>query len=100
VARHWTLQYRPDPTGLYLRFKVTSDAPPPYDIKWQVVNTGGAAAAAGQLRGGFYDSDDRQEPVRWEHTKYVGTHWVEAFILKAGQIVARSGRTLVKIRDR
>jgi hypothetical protein len=100
VAKLWTLQDRPVPAGLYLRFKVTTDAPQPYEIKWQVVNTGESASSARDLRGDFYDSDDRGQAIRWEHTKYVGTHWVEALILKEGQVIARSGPVWVRVRDR
>ena len=85
------------PKGVDLRFQTKTNAPPPYDVKWQVVNTGREAAAVGGLRGEFYDSEGRPG-VRKESTAYAGTHWVEAFVVKEGRCVARSGRKLVRIR--
>lgn len=94
----WDLTTRPAPKKVWLRFSVNTNVPRPYDIRWQVVNTGREAAEAGQLRGVFYESDKGLNGVRWESTSYAGTHWVEAFILKDGICVARSGRKYVKIR--
>lgn len=94
----WELSNRPVPKNIWLRFAVSTDAPSPYTIKWQVVNTGKEAMEAGQLRGDFYDSDIPGDIVRWETTRYNGTHWIEAFIIKNGVCVARSGRKMVRIR--
>jgi hypothetical protein len=57
-----------------------------------------AARSAGGLRGEFYDSEGGQG-VRWETTRYAGTHWVEAFVVKEGVCVARSGRKYVRIKS-
>ena len=81
-----------------LRFEVETNAPPPYDVRWQVVNTGREAKEARQLRGEFYEGDARGGRVHWEFSEYAGTHWVEAFIIKNGQTVARSGKFLVRVR--
>jgi hypothetical protein len=62
------------------------------------VNTGAEASAAGQLRGDFYEGEGNSNNVRWEETKFNGTHWVEAFVVKNGSCVARSGRVYVRIR--
>jgi hypothetical protein len=94
----WDLTGRPVPKKVWLRFSVNTNVPPPYDVRWQVVNTGREATDAGQLRGDFYESDKGISGVRWESTAYVGTHWVEAFIIKNGTCVARSGRKYVKVR--
>lgn len=96
----WSLGDRSLPKNIWLRFQAETNAPPPYTVKWQVVNTGKEAAEAGvgQLRGEFYDSEPPTSAVRWEHTRYRGTHWVEAFVIKNGFCVARSGRKYVKIR--
>jgi len=96
----WNLTGRSVPKKVWLRFSVNTNVPLPYDVRWQVVNTGQEAidAGAGQLRGDFYESDKGISGVRWETTSYVGTHWVEAFIIKNGTCVARSGRKYVKIR--
>lgn len=86
------------PKRVQLRFEVETDAPRPYQVKWQVTNTGAEAAAAHSLRGDFYDGLSGSGNVRVEPTAYAGTHWVEAFIIKDGRIVARSGRLQVKIK--
>ena len=67
----------------------------PYTVRWQVVNAGQEAVNAGQRRGEFYEDSDKH--VRWETTAYRGTHWVEAFMIKAGACVAQSGRVLVRL---
>jgi hypothetical protein len=83
--------------GMWLRFQVKTNAPWPYVVKWQVVNTGVEAAIADQMRGDFYDPDIIGNDVRWETTAFSGVHWVEAFIIKDGICVARSGRTYVAV---
>jgi hypothetical protein len=80
-----------------LRFEADTNAPHPYEIHWQVVNTGREAALDRGLRGAFYESNGGAK-VRWETTKYAGTHWVEAFVIKNGLCVARSGRKNVRIK--
>jgi hypothetical protein len=94
----WPLTDSPVSRKLWLRFKLKTNTPPPYEVQWQVVNTGREAAAAGDLRGTIFRDTDEGDGMHWESTKYVGTHWVEAFIIKNGVCVARSGRKLVKIR--
>jgi hypothetical protein len=81
------------PKRVSLKFELVTSAHPPFEIYWQVINTGPEAAAAGQLRG-------RIEPgpsLKWESTKYRGRHSVEAFIVKGGRCVARTGRRPVKV---
>lgn len=81
-----------------LRLTVTTNVPEPYEVKWQVVNTGDEASGNQRdLRGGFYDSEFKNG--RWEDTRYKGTHWVEAFIIKNNACVARSGQYFIKIRN-
>jgi len=94
----WDLTDRPVPKGIWLRFSVKTNVPPPYDVSWQVVNSGLEASTAGQLRGDFYGSDTGTNDVRWESTSYAGTHWVEAFIIKNGVCLARTGRKYVRVR--
>ncbi len=96
----WQLTERALPKNVWLKFTASTNAPAPYDVRWQVVNTGKEAADAGsgQLRGDFYESDSQHPRLRWERTAYKGTHWVEAFIIKNGVCIARSGRKFVKIR--
>jgi hypothetical protein len=93
----WPLTDKPVSKKLWLRFKVKTNTPPPYEVRWQVTNTGAEATRVGQLRGDFYQSDNG-EGERWESTAYTGTHLVEAFIIKNGVCVARSGQKEVKIK--
>jgi len=94
----WNLTNRSVPKDVRLRFRAKTSATSPFDVKWQVVNTGMEAADAEQLRGDFYESTETKTDVRWETTAYRGTHWVEAFIIKDGVCVAKSGRKMVKVR--
>jgi hypothetical protein len=89
---------RPVAKGYGLRFLAQTDAPPPFEVEWQITNTGREALDVGGLRGHFYPSDDGSRG-RWESTSYAGTHWVEAFIVKNGVCVARSGPKYVKIKS-
>lgn len=92
------LSDKPVPKHIQIKFTVSTTAPRPYSVKWQVVNTGDAAERANMPRGDFYESDWSDMHVRWEPTAFLGTHWVEAFIIKDGVCVARSGRRYVKVR--
>ena len=94
----WDLTNRSVPKNVRLKFRVKTNTPQPYDVQWQVVNTGKEATDANQLRGDFYESDETNTDVRWETTAYRGTHWIEAFLIKDGVCVARSGRKMVKVR--
>ena len=78
-----------------LKFTVETNVSAPYEVYWQVVNTGQEAAKQQQLRGQF--SNSQKGAVHWETTAYAGTHWVEAFVVKDGVCVARSGRKYVKV---
>jgi hypothetical protein len=81
-----------------LRFVATTNVPRPFEVFWQVVNTGDEAASADQLRGDFYDGEGNGGLIREERTQYKGMHWVECFIIKDGQCVARSGEFVVNIK--
>jgi len=76
-----------------LRFEAKTDVSEPYEIYWQVVNTGDEAKSCGQLRGSIFPGGK----VRYETTQYTGFHWVECFIVKNGVLVARSGEFVVDI---
>lgn len=86
----------PLPKGIDLEFEVETTVPKPFTVHWQVVNTGDEAYRAGQLRGDFYDSQ-KSGKSRGESTKYRGMHWVEAFVVKDGVCVARTGEFVVNI---
>ena len=93
----WDLSRRPVQQDRGLRFRAETNTPGDYEIKWQVVNTGKEAQIAGKPRGGFEEGEGLHGYVRWERTEYAGTHWVEAFVIKDGDCVARSGRRYVRV---
>ncbi len=80
--------------GTDIRFALTTSAPPPFEIRWQVVNTGQEALLDNDLRGDFI----RDGVVHTETTKYSGRHFVQAFVLKDGVCVARSRPVYVIVR--
>lgn len=81
-----------------LRFEVSTNVAWPYNVYWQVVNTGEEARRANSLRGGFYEGIlEKGGRVRKESTLYTGMHWVECFIVKNNICVARSGEFIVNI---
>lgn len=84
--------------GAGLTFEAITDVPTPFDVYWQVVNTGSEAARANGLRGGFDRGlIERGTPLRRESTAYSGTHTIECFVVKQGHLVARSGAFVVNI---
>jgi hypothetical protein len=84
--------------GASLTFEMSTDVPAPYDVYWQIVNSGFEATRANQLRGGFdLGAVERGSVVRHESTAYSGSHTIECFIVKQGHLVARSGAFVVNI---
>lgn len=85
--------------GASLSFQVTTDIPQPYEVYWQVVNTGAEATAAGKLRGGFDQGKvDRGDITHKEDAAYVGAHTIECFIVKNRHLAARSGAFVVNVK--
>jgi Adenylyl/Guanylyl and SMODS C-terminal sensor domain len=91
---------------LYLRFHGNTNTPKPYQVFWQVVNTGSEALAAGCYRGEITASTSvgagglhstTAAPLREERTLYTGMHWIECFIVKDGICVAKSGPFVINI---
>jgi hypothetical protein len=84
-----------------LKFNLKTNVPPPFDIYWQVVNTGQEAADAGQLRGEISPQSNTtsNEIYRTESTSYTGDHWVECFVIKNDKCFAKTGEFIVSIRD-
>jgi hypothetical protein len=84
--------------GADLTFEARTDVPAPFDVYWQVVNTGSEATRANGLRGGFDRGVvERGTVMRREATAYTGSHTIECFIVKHGHLVARSGAFVVNI---
>ena len=82
-----------------LRFEAKTNVSRPYQVYWQVTNTGREAEQARCLRGEFYDCILEQgKLIRKETTSYTGKHLVECFVVKNGACVARSGEFIVNIK--
>lgn len=92
-------------SNLQIKFVAKTKAHGDYQVSWQVVNTGKHAESDNGLRGEFFEArlpsgNNSTNPlVNWEHTKYTGKHWIECFIVKDNQLVARSGRFYVNIKN-
>lgn len=84
------------PKYIDLYFTAETNVSPPYDVYWQVVNTGAEASALGLkgLRGNIFIGSR----IRKENTKYRGWHWIECFIVKDNVCIARSGEFVVNIK--
>lgn len=84
---------------LKLLFTGRTNTPPPFQVYWQVVNTGDEARDAKGLRGVIFPS--RTSGIggltQRESTLYIGTHWIECFIVKDNICIARSGKFIVRI---
>jgi Second Messenger Oligonucleotide or Dinucleotide Synthetase domain/Adenylyl/Guanylyl and SMODS C-terminal sensor domain len=81
------------PPGRTLRFEVHTDTPGPYTIIWKVRNRGEIATRLGKQRGRLiYNSGWRHT----EATRYRGLHYVDAYIVRGGVVVA-TDRVLVNI---
>lgn len=82
-----------------LNFVAETDIPHPFEVYWQVINTGAEAEAANGLRGGFDQGVvTRGNLTRKEGTLYSGAHSIECFVVKDRYLVARSGQFIVNIR--
>jgi len=93
--------------GGWFRYRASTSVPKPYEVRWQVVNTGAHARQRGQLRGrDFLPAKKRNgtpspDPLEhWEYSEFSGKHWIECFIVKEGLIWARSGPFVVGIVNR
>jgi hypothetical protein len=90
----------PIPKGLSLNFKLAvPESVNKFDTYWQIVNTGDEAKDAKGLRGGFEKSQTAGHGGlrRPESTGYSGRHWIEAFVVRNGICVGRSGPFYVNV---
>lgn len=90
----------PLPKGCDLMFHAHTDAPGPFVVHWQVVNTGAEAASVSDgLRGKIFQASSagRGGLAQKEATAYRGMHWIECFVVQSGRCVARSREFVVNI---
>lgn len=89
--------------GWHIRFSAAvgmGGVPKGWRVRWRVTNTGAEAAAKKQLRGDLAKWN-KGSTTHWEHTAYVGVHWVEAFVVDTkGWCIGRSEPFFVVIEDR
>ncbi len=72
-----------------LNFKVTHcDVPPPYSLKWKILNRGDEAERRNCVRGQLHDDEGYQS--KSETTNFRGSHLVECYAIKNGYMVARA----------
>lgn len=88
------------PKNSNISFTASTDVPKPFDVYWQVVNTGEQAKEQGGLRGGIFPASSRGRGglSQNEYSSYSGIHWVECFIIKNDVCVARSSEFFVCIQ--
>ncbi|RTZ03583.1 nucleotidyltransferase [Flavobacterium bomense] len=89
------------PKNCDIYFTATTNVPKPYDVYWQVVNTGDEAKNAFMgLRGGIFHAKTLGKGglIQKEHSEFTGIHWMECFIVKNGVCVARSSEFFVNIK--
>ncbi|MBX9948745.1 MAG: nucleotidyltransferase [Candidatus Obscuribacterales bacterium] len=102
-GKSW-LDFRPDtkplPKSRGLKFKAFTDIPGPFDLYWQVVNTGEQARNANGLRGEIFrgESSGPDAMLRREATSYRGMHWIRCFVVKNGICVGQSAPFVVNIQ--
>lgn len=85
------------PKNCLVMFTATTNVTKPFEVYWQVVNTG--QEATGDLRGGIFHSKTYGVGglSQKETTRYRGTHWIECFIVKNGICVARSSEFFITV---
>lgn len=94
VQRAYNLPSRGDRVGKNrgIDFRLEDcTVPAPYDVYWKVKNTGQEALDAGEPRGEI----ERGDSTRYEHTSYVGSHYVEVYIVKNGVCVAQDRQPVI-----
>lgn len=83
------------PKGVQLRFRVDTDVPPPFLVRWKVRNFGDEAEADNGLRGQVEKRETGN--TKKESTRYKGTHWIECYVIRDGEVRAWA-RHIVRIR--
>jgi len=72
-----------------LRFFINeNDVPPPFELKWKVLNRGDIARQKNKVRGQIVPDKGHQE--KHEPTNFRGPHLVECYAIKNGVVVGRA----------
>lgn len=81
------------PKRVHLKFEANTNIPPPYSVKWRVINSGDEAEAANDM--GHVSASESM--THWEQTAYRGRHEMICEIIKSGDVWATT-RHVVNIR--
>lgn len=81
------------PKRVHLKFEANTNIPPPYSVKWRVINSGDEAEAANDM--GHVSASDCM--THWEQTAFRGRHEMICEIIKSGDVWATT-RHVVNIR--
>ena len=79
-------QLRHTSKRMKIDFRLRTSCPEPFDLFWKVRNTGPDAERAHGLRGSILRDDGSRK--RTESTLYRGEHYVEAYVVRNGVVVA------------
>lgn len=72
--------------GCQLYFMAKTNVPAPYNVYWKVKNRGEVAQINDNIRGEIVQTDSLNH---YEETSFKGNHYVECYIVKNGQCVAK-----------
>lgn len=102
ASKKWHTMISKDliPKHASLIFTAHTNIDKPYQVYWQVVNTGAeAASVSGGLRGSIFPAKSTGAGGlrHKESTLYEGTHWIQCFIVKNEVCVAKSGEFIVRV---
>jgi hypothetical protein len=81
------------PKARSITFQLHTNVQGPFDVYWQIVNTGKEAADARNLRGSFFSGGTRHI----ESTVYRGQHWVQCFLVRNGFCIGKSAEFIVQV---
>lgn len=81
-----------------LHFYLKTNIKEPFQVKWQVINTGQEALNAQCLRGNFFESFMTDSKRHQESTSYRGKHMIQASIIKEGICIGQSEEFVVNIQ--
>ena len=87
------------PKSVDLLFEASTSVEPPFDVYWQVVNTGEEAKLAGKLRGDL-EKAPRAGRGGLRHndwTEYRGTHCIVCYLVRGMSCIAKSKELIVRV---
>lgn len=72
----------------WIKFWIETNAPVGHEVYWQITNTGREARNENQLRGDIESHPSGR--THWESTRFRGTHFVIAHVVKDGKLLVSS----------